>query len=145
LESGSSDPELLDGIFRVVHTIKGNASALDFPELAGFAHVIEDLLDLVRNHQLAIQPALISLVLSAVDALRALVPAAGEGNDNLSDSHRLIKSRIVELASGARTQEPSRPEEGPSPQAVAVSSPQGARNRTLRVDVAKLDQMLNLT
>ena len=42
LESGSSDSELLDGIFRVVHTIKGNASALDFPELAGFAHVIED-------------------------------------------------------------------------------------------------------
>ena len=145
LESGSSDPELLDGIFRVVHTIKGNASALDFPELAGFAHVIEDLLDLVRNHQMAIQPALISLVLSAVDALRALVPAAGEGNDNLSDSHRQIKARIMELASGARTQEPSRPEEGPSPQAVAVSSPQGTRNRTLRVDVAKLDQMLNLT
>ena len=39
LIAAETDPgnlELLDEVFRVAHTIKGNASALDFPELAGF-------------------------------------------------------------------------------------------------------------
>ena len=44
LIAAETDPgniELLDEMFRVAHTIKGNASALDFPELTGFAHVME--------------------------------------------------------------------------------------------------------
>src|SRR5258708_13245974 len=48
LIAAETDPgnlELLDEMFRVAHTIKGNASALDFPELTGFAHVMEDLLE----------------------------------------------------------------------------------------------------
>src|SRR5579872_7020910 len=84
LIAAEADPgnlELLDEIFRVAHTIKGNASALDFPELAGFAHVLEDLLDAVRRHEVAISREVVSLLLHAVDALRALVPAAAERND----------------------------------------------------------------
>ena len=89
-ENNQDRSELLDEIFRVSHTIKGNASALDFPELAGFAHVLEDLLDAVRKRELAISPDVISLLLHAVDALRALVPAAAEGNDRLSPSHQQL-------------------------------------------------------
>src|SRR5579864_8140212 len=87
LIAAETDPgnlELLDEIFRVAHTIKGNASALDFPELAGFAHVMEDLLEAVRKHELAISRELISLLLQVVDALRVLIPAAAQGSDQLS-------------------------------------------------------------
>src|SRR5579859_6571520 len=79
LIAAETDPgnlELLDEMFRVAHTLKGNASALDFTELAGFAHVMEDLLEAVRKHELTISREVISLLLHGVDALRALVPAA---------------------------------------------------------------------
>src|SRR5438270_1197032 len=101
LIAAETDPghlELLDEVFRVAHTIKGNASALDFAELASFAHVMEDLLDALRTREIAPAREVISLLLHGVDALRALVPAAAEGNDRLSKSHRELKDAIARQA-----------------------------------------------
>jgi two-component system chemotaxis sensor kinase CheA len=156
LIAAETDPgnlELLDEMFRVAHTIKGNASALDFPELAGFAHVMEDLLEALRKHELGISREVISLLLHGVDALRSLVPAAAEGNDRLSPSHQELKKAIASHASGMKTAKraaelASDQDSSPtvsSPNAVPGSVSFGARNRTLRVDTDKLDRMLNLT
>src|SRR5580704_17947788 len=90
LVAAETDPgnlELLDEIFRVAHTIKGNASALEFPQLAGFAHVMEDLLEALRKHELAISREVITLLLRGVDALRSLVPAADLKSTRLNSSH----------------------------------------------------------
>ncbi len=146
-ETDPGNPELLDEMFRVAHTLKGNASALDFPQLAGFAHAVEDLLEDLRKHELAISRDVISLLLQAVDALRALVPAAAEGNDTLSASHQELKKTLANFSS----QEAASPvlatpsHQVPSPAAVPGSVPLDTRNRTLRVDIEKLDRMLNLT
>jgi len=150
LIAAETDPgnlELLDEVFRVAHTIKGNASALDFPELAGFAHVMEDLLEALRKQEVAISREGISLLLQAVDALRVLVPAAAEGKDRLSLSHQELKKALATHASGRNKSTPAASMifEVSSPAAVPGSLPLGARNRTLRVDVERLDQMLNLT
>jgi len=152
-ETEAASAEMLDEIFRATHTIKGNASALDFPELAGFAHVMEDLLDAVRGGQVAVSRDVIALLLHGVDALRALVPAAAEGNDRLSPSHLGLKQLMADHASGkvtGATAAGSAPDahnvlEVPSPAAVPGASVLSARNRTLRVDIEKLDHMLNLT
>jgi len=147
-ENNPEHSELLEEVFRVAHTIKGNASALDFPELAGFAHVLEDLLDAIRKHELSISRDVISLMLQAVDALRALVPTAAEGNDGLSPSLQELKNAMARRASGGKSPDRALSDfsEVPSPTAVpGAALPVQARNRTLRVDIEKLDQMLNLT
>ena len=149
-ETESGGAELFDEIFRVTHTLKGNASALDFPELAGFAHVMEDLLDAVRGGQVAISREVIALLLHGVDALRALVPAAADGNDRLSPSHLGLKQQMANHASGKEIGAPAITAsesflEVPSPAAVPGASVLSARNRTLRVEIEKLDQMLTLT
>jgi len=147
-ETDPGNTELLDEMFRVAHTIKGNASALEFPELAGFAHVMEDLLEALRKHEITISRELISLLLNGVDALRALVPAAAEGSDRLSLAHQRLKKAIARYASGRVGAPPASQSfhDRPSPPAVPGSVPSGGtRNRTLRVDIEKLDQMLNLT
>ena len=147
-ETDPGNTELLDEMFRVAHTIKGNASALEFPELAGFAHVMEDLLEALRKHEITISRELISLLLNGVDALRALVPAAAEGSDRLSLAHQRLKKAIARYASGRVGAPPASQSfhDRPSPPAVSGSVPSGGtRNRTLRVDIEKLDQMLNLT
>jgi two-component system chemotaxis sensor kinase CheA len=147
-ETDPGDPEMLDEMFRVAHTIKGNASALDFPELTGFAHVMEDLLEALRKHELTISRDLISLLLQGVDALRALVPAATEGNDRLSPSHQELKKTMASHAAGQETATRAvdlTHDQVSSPRAVPGVAPFDARNRTLRVDIEKLDAMLNLT
>jgi two-component system chemotaxis sensor kinase CheA len=153
-ETDPGNRELLDEIFRVAHTIKGNASALEFPQLAGFAHVMEDLLEGLRKHELTISREVISLLLHSVDALRALVPAAAEGNDQLSPSHQQLTKEMADHASGQQTvtsaaslisNQVSSPAQVSSPTAVPGFAPPDSRNRTLRVDIEKLDHMLNLT
>jgi two-component system, chemotaxis family, sensor kinase CheA len=151
LIAAETDPgnlELLDEMFRVAHTLKGNASALDFPQLAGFAHVMEDLLEALRKHELTISREVISLLLQAVDALRALVPAAAEGNDGLSPAHQELKKTMASHASRGDTATQAAAltsDQVSSPTAVPGSVPQDTRNRTLRIDIEKLDRMLNLT
>ena len=148
-ESNPGNPELIEEMFRVAHTIKGNASALDFSKVAGFAHVMEDLLEAVRKGELTISPGVITLLLNAVDALRSMVPAAAEGNDRLSPTHLDLQQAMARRAAGdqpLQTAAETGSEQVFSPHAVpGTALPLGARNRTLRVDVEKLDQMLNLT
>ena len=144
-ETDPGNPELLDEMFRVAHTLKGNASALDFPQLAGFAHVVEDLLEALRKHELSVTRDVISLLLQAVDALRALVPAAAEGDDRLTPSHHELKKTLASHASRELAAPAIASHQVPSPTAVPGSFPLDTRNRTLRVDIEKLDRMLNLT
>lgn len=146
-ETDPDDSELLDELLRVAHTIKGNAAALDFPELTGFAHVMEDLIEALRKDEVRVSGEVISLLLHGVDALRALVPAAAEGSDRLSPSHTELKSAMASHAAGhvpALQAAVASQQGGPSPVAVPAV-PVIGRNRTLRVEIEKLDQMLNLT
>ena len=76
LEAGRSHPELVGAIFRAAHSIKGAAAALGFSEIAGFTHVLEDLLDALREGRLAVTRSLGATLLAAVDALGRLIEAA---------------------------------------------------------------------
>jgi two-component system, chemotaxis family, sensor kinase CheA len=146
IENDHANSELLNDIFRVAHTMKGNASALDFPELAGFAHVVEDLLDSLRNRSIEVTGDLISLLLHTVDALRTLVPAAVEGNDKLSPSHVQLKQEIADFVKGnsvpSKSQSETEEEQTGKPGLPTVAR---TKFRTLRVAVEKLDCMLDLT
>lgn len=149
-ENRPSDPELLEEMFRAAHTIKGNASALEFPQLAGFAHVVEDLLEAVRKQEVTMSRDVINLLLQGIDGLRALVPAAAAGNDGLSAVQHELKNAMASRAAsaaGTKQEVEGASYEKSSPNAVpGAALPQlNARNRTLRVDIEKLDQMLNLT
>lgn len=146
MESNPSDLELLHTIFRVAHSLKGNATALDLTELAGFAHVIEDLLDIFRERQLLPEAEIITLLLKAVDELRVMVANAQSGTVELSTQQQALRKEIARevgkrskrsvVSDVARHESPS----GARPDTLPVSNP-----RTLRADVEKLDRMLNLT
>jgi len=146
MESSPSDPELLHQIFRVAHTLKGNATSLELKELAGFAHVVEDLLDVFREQQAQPTADLISLLLKAVDELRALVSSAATGSRELTAGQQsLIKKIAREVEKRAKKDATTSGAPGESSAAAKVDTLPGAGHRTLRADVDKLDHMLNLT
>ena len=148
MESSPSDPELLNTIFRVAHSLKGNAASLQLAQLAGFAHVVEDLLDVFREQRLQPSADLISLVLKAVDELRTMVSVSTTptGSKELTRSQQALKKEIAREVE-ARSTKVMRPkgatgESGASAKQDALPS---TGPRTLRADVDKLDHMLNLT
>lgn len=68
LEKKSKDPEILNSIFRKVHTLKGSAGFLGFKKLQSVAHAAESLLDLMRENVITANGKVCDCLLEAVDA-----------------------------------------------------------------------------
>jgi two-component system, chemotaxis family, sensor kinase CheA len=146
MESSPSDPELLHNIFRIAHTLKGNATSLELTDLAGFAHVVEDLLDVFREQQALPTPDLISLLLKAVDELRGMVSAAASGPRELTPRQQDLRREIAqEVERRSKRVVTTGGTSGESSSAVRGDMLPGASHRTLRADVDKLDHILDLT
>jgi two-component system, chemotaxis family, sensor kinase CheA len=72
LDQQPDNPEALNSIFRSFHTIKGNAGFLGLVPMHTLAHEVESLLDLARNRELRLKPAIITEILRSRDALQLL-------------------------------------------------------------------------
>src|SRR6266702_3811872 len=68
-------PEVVNKIFREVHSLKGLAGMLGFAEISDLSHNLEDMLDRLRMGKIAISRDLIDLLYDAVDSLNRLVIA----------------------------------------------------------------------
>ena len=77
-ERGESSPDAVNAIFRAAHTIKGSGGLFDLPQLVGFTHLVESVLDLVREESVALQSELIALLLVCCDHIHALVETAAD-------------------------------------------------------------------
>ena len=79
VQEGRDDEETVHAIFRAVHSIKGGGGAFGFDRMVAFAHVLETLLDLLREDRSALGPEIAALLLRATDALSDLVNAERTG------------------------------------------------------------------
>src|SRR6056297_1023231 len=78
LESDPDDQEAMDDIFRTAHTLKGNFGAMGYDEASDLAHAIEDLLDELREGDMAVTPEVMDLVFAGVDRLELAVESIDE-------------------------------------------------------------------
>ena len=155
LESHPGDAELVNQVFRVVHTFKGNAAIFELKYALEFAHALEDLLDRMRTHQLSCSTEIADILLSSQDVLRELTAGRAAGKDEPTALSRKLLQRIrdqIEANHGGNnevrsTTEPEMVNAGPStgPAAPAIPLASVPAARTLRVDVQKLDRLLDLT
>jgi len=79
-QAATTDPEVLNTIFRAVHSIKGGASTFGFGWVADFSHLLETLLDDVRAGNRRVDRHTAGLLLRAVDCMRILLTNARYGN-----------------------------------------------------------------
>ncbi|MFN7684377.1 MAG: chemotaxis protein CheA [Oligoflexia bacterium] len=70
LDDPSVRSEELGKIFRLAHSLKGTGAAVGFEDLAGFAHVVEDCLTLLRTQPALVSTEVISLLLRCGDAFK---------------------------------------------------------------------------
>lgn len=78
LESEVADEELLNALFRCVHTIKGAAGIFGLDHVVGFTHVVENVLDRLRSGAIAVSAELTELLLRCRDHIERLVEADQE-------------------------------------------------------------------
>lgn len=82
-ESASKDD--LNAIFRCAHSIKGGAGAFGFTNIASFTHVLEALLDKMREGKLDVSQDVIDVLLKARDVVMAMIVAARDGTTLADD------------------------------------------------------------
>jgi two-component system chemotaxis sensor kinase CheA len=75
-------PELVNKIFREVHSLKGLAGMLGFAEISELSHNLEDMLDRLRMGKIEITRDLIDLLYDSVDGLNRLVIAINDPSLN---------------------------------------------------------------
>ncbi|MEW6263763.1 MAG: chemotaxis protein CheA [Thermodesulfobacteriota bacterium] len=73
LEQEPENVEIINAVFRPFHTIKGVSGFLNLKEVHILTHDVENLLDDARNERLKVTPALIDLILDAVDLLKKMI------------------------------------------------------------------------
>ena len=87
LNEDAYDAETINAIFRAIHSIKGGGGTFGFNHLSEFAHVMETLLDQIRDGSRTITQNSIDLLLESTDCLRELVNATKA--DDTVDSARV--------------------------------------------------------
>jgi two-component system chemotaxis response regulator CheY len=71
------DEELVNRVFRAVHSVKGGAGFFDLVKVRELAHEAEHALALIRSRQMVPTPSRVSVLLRATDTLRALIDEPG--------------------------------------------------------------------
>ncbi len=90
LVPGEEDLETINTIFRAAHSIKGGSGTFGFSSVADFTHVLETLLDQIRQGERELSTEHVNLLLKAVDCLRALLAALqGEQEPDLTEADLL--------------------------------------------------------
>ena len=125
LEADPSDTGLVNEIFRSMHSMKGSAGFLGFTHLVEVAHRAESVLNKVRQGEIQVSGDIITVILEAVDVVKALVSDIREtGTDHHVETQGISEKLDVLLSSPAVAAAPvSVDEPAPVPHAVAASHP----------------------
>jgi len=89
-ESGGSE-DLLNSIFRALHTIKGAASFLDLGNVTSFAHTAEFALDRLRKGEAEVDGHVVDALLRSVDVIKAQLGSIEAGGDPCEAPVALVK------------------------------------------------------
>jgi len=170
LEKNGTDAELHNTIFRAVHTVKGTSSFLGFDQMTNLAHNYEDVLNKIRKKELVVSGDVMDIMFEAYDFMKVLLERIEKKDtthvhlDDIINKLTSVSgqnpenevSKQTETGDGKDIQpvKDADREEEKDPQAEKEESNQAgdttktstgrAIDNTIRVDVGRLDGIMNL-
>lgn len=97
LEQKGEDKELLNDIFRSMHTIKGAAGFLGFQSMVDVAHSSESIMKKLRDGDIPLSRELMNVILKSIDKLRLLLSHLKNKDGIEEDVSHLVKELSAEL------------------------------------------------
>jgi two-component system, chemotaxis family, sensor kinase CheA len=101
VEEDTCDLELINGIFRSIHSIKGSASFLGLTDMQKLSHELETLLDRARKGEITITQEIVGICLASIDALRKLRENLAIKVDKVmgkvTDSDSSLKEQLINI------------------------------------------------
>jgi len=118
LEKDRSSRELLDSVFRAIHTIKGTGGVLGYEKLVAISHVGESVLSRMRDGSLLLSPEIATALLSMADALRRIVDEIAASGTEGDTECAGVSEKLNAVLNGSKPQ----PKPEPKPNPVQTSS-----------------------
>ncbi|MGD0590175.1 MAG: chemotaxis protein CheA [Bacteroidota bacterium] len=149
LEKAPSDVNVLNNIFRAMHTLKGTSSFLGFSQIAELAHTSEDLLNKLRKGDCAATSEIIDVLIDVQKTASVLLQRIESRNLQPIE----MESILEKLRRGMQQQSAPVQVQVAAPSFIepivhgvglAEAQPQHAVDTTIRVDVGRLDDLMNL-
>ena len=156
LEKNVNDSKTVHALFRITHTLKGNATGMGYEKIAELAHVMEDLFGEARDGRLTLGTDVFTSIFKAADVLGELIDAVKTAKDV---KYLGIKTKLEVLIKNAKTTEEQRgqtnektdspvatsaSDEVPATEELEVDSTSITFSDLVQVPVKKLDNLLNL-
>ncbi|MGI6567723.1 MAG: chemotaxis protein CheA [Firmicutes bacterium] len=102
-EQTPADRELVAEMFRAAHSLKGMAGTMGYTQLADFTHHMENLLDALRNEEIAPSQELINTLFDSVDMLELILEEV-ISFDTVHTDTTAMKERLAEILAGSLAQ-----------------------------------------
>lgn len=158
LEKNVTDAKAIQALFRITHTLKGNATGMGYEKIAEVAHVLEDFFGEVRDGRLALGSELFASVFKAADVLGELIQAIKNPREV---KYRGIKTKLEVFIKNAKLGSSATLETNTSTPVSTTTVPQQVIEEDVKeesetetinvsfsdlvqVPVSKLDNLLNL-
>jgi two-component system chemotaxis sensor kinase CheA len=130
LEKASDDTDLMNRIFRSIHTIKGASSFLGFDLLVKVAHKTEDVLNRLRKGEIVVTPEIMDVILEATDLVKLLVSDIKAGDIQEREIDGTIGKLLPFLAETAGAQQSATAQPVPPPVAPSAEPAPSAQEQT---------------
>jgi len=140
LEANPQDEELVNSIFRVIHTVKGSCGFLGLKGLEKTAHAGENLLGKIRSLKFQVNEDIVSLLLACADGINGYLQGLeADGAEPVLDHSSLISrlqaaERLVETMAGAGMTAPQQQAAPETPLAQPEAQPATAQAATVDAD-----------
>ncbi|MEX2400075.1 MAG: ATP-binding protein [Rhodothermales bacterium] len=149
----TTDPSLVERVFRAVHTVKGTSSFLGLDQLNTLTHHFEEVLNLQRKGNISFHPELMDVLFAAFDRMSALLQQVLGGaieplplDDLLSDLQALAESDpsgdgalgTPNMAERAVSEAPRRRS------SLSPTARTGRRGGSVRIAVERLDDLMSI-
>ncbi len=92
------DDDLVNRAFRSIHSIKGGAGFINFKDLSGLSHAMENVLMRVREKSLVITSEVVDALLAGLDKMKVMVESGDRSHDYEAEQAALLKITAPEIS-----------------------------------------------
>ncbi|MGJ8620994.1 MAG: chemotaxis protein CheA [Methylophilaceae bacterium] len=137
LDIDAPDNEDLNAIFRAAHSIKGGAATFGFSDMAEITHVLENLLDKIRKHEMALTTEHVDAFLAAKDVLEMELDGHRNGADVNQDQVADVQMTLKSLSeAGSVAVKPKAPAAEVKQEAVVENAAEAEKTEAAEVSEA---------
>ncbi len=105
LESNPDSTDLVERVFRAMHSLKGGGSMFGFNKLSEFTHHLENLWDRIREGRMKVNQGLLDLTLQSVDHLKMLLKEKDDLSSDTETTHKNLTVQVMKFLGEEATED----------------------------------------